>query len=390
MFASLTAPFSRLSCWWLLLALLLAGPAIAQDEVSPVASAHARMDEEQCIRDAWPGRPVVNGVFLSHGYWQPQEVEELMAELESLGVDLVLDYALIPPEDDTWQWAFNSYLDSAEEHGIRVAFYLAPALYGATPETADEYLQRTVDVVAALKYHPAISAWYVHDEVLPLISGEGGTVHYTLTLQQMEQLYQRIKIEDPSRPQLNVWSQLPTWNGFNRIFQEEHLPYGRPDWLAEPFGYEAAMRMLVRQTCDWVLVDSYPLGAHWRGSDDGRTNEAHVAEIVRRAHRLRNRQQPLIFVYQAFSWAQYGTNGPEAAPFPRFEDMRTMLVSAWRNGADGAVAYSWFDLTKDIPGHNVPGREACLADLREVLSCLGRWGWPEDKSSLPYQAITRW
>jgi len=335
------------------------------------------------------GTPDVIGVYLSHGYWQPMEIEELMAELEALGVNTVIDYALTSPEDSHWQWGFEAYLDSAQRHGIGVGFYLGTLLDGVTPADSGAYLDRVTTTVAALKHHPQITAWYVHDEVLPMVRDGMSTVQYTVSLEQMQALYQAIHAEDPSRPQLNVWSQLPTYLQFEVVFSESQTPYGRPGWMADQDAFEDAMRAMVRETCDWVLVDSYPFGAQWRDHDK-LPELAFVDDITRRANRLRSPHQPLYLVFQSFSWAQYGQADWLDAPFPTFAEMRDVLSIASQNGARGAIAYSWFDLTKNISGRDIPGRERCLSDLRRVFTMLSGRGWPAHRSRLPYENSSDW
>jgi hypothetical protein len=317
------------------------------------------------------------------------EIEEIMTELEALGVNLVIDYALTPPEDSHWQWGFEAYLDSAQRHGIGVAFYLGALLDGVTPADSGAYLERVSAAVAALKHHPQITAWYVHDEVLPMVSNGMATVQYTVSLEQMRALYQAIRAEDPARPQLSVWSQLPTYPEFGVVFSDSDMPFGRPGWTAGPEAYEDAMRAMVQETCDWVLVDSYPVGAQWRDHDKF-PELSFVDSITRRADRLRAPHQPLYFVFQAFSWAQYGQAGWLDAPFPTFAEMRDMLSIAAQGGAQGAIAYSWFDLTKSIPGRDIPGREHCLGDLRRVLRLLSSRGWPVNRDRLPHEIASDW
>lgn len=367
-----------------LAAALLCGPAASASELEQYDKQH-----DSCVREIPAGDPEIIGVYLSHGYWQPMEIEEIMADLEALGVNLVIDYALTPPEDSHWRWGFERYLLSAEKHGIGVAFCLGPMLHDMTPDNSSQHFAAVVETVAQLKHYPQISAWYVHDEVLPMVTSEGATVNYVISLEQMQQLYRLIREEDPSRPQLNVWSQLPTWQQFGDMFNADHTPHGRPAWMDSQEAYEEAMRAMVRETCDWVLVDSYPIGAQWQDHDHIPELE-YVEAIMHRANHLRASGQPVYLVFQAFSWAQYGRAEWLDAPFPTFAQMRDMLAAGGRNGAQGAIAYSWFDLAKEIDGRDVPGRERCLHELGNILSRLASDGWPEDRTRLPYETSSAW
>lgn len=320
-------------------------------------------------------RPQLVGVYLSMGYWNEQEVEATFAELQSLGVNFVIDYALTPPEDESWQPIFQSYLDSAQRHGIGIAFCLYPVLSGMTPDAPDERMADVVDLVRQLRHQPAITAWYVHDEVLPSISGDGGTKLYSISLEQMRILYNRIHAADQSRPQLCVWNFLPTHETFNNAFTKEATPHGRPGWMLREKTYERALTRMVQGSCDWVLIDCYPVGAPWR-EDQSVPPETDVAELVSRIAALKRITQPLIFVFQAFSWEQYNKEQAAGAPFPTHSQLQAMLAAARASGATGVVGYSWFDLAEDIPDRQVPGKAAALDNLRAVLKSLSTSGWP--------------
>ncbi len=320
-----------------------------------------------------PVVPAVNGAYISVGYWEADRVDATFAALADLGVNLVFDYALSLPEDDYWDAAFQHYLDTADANGVGIAYWLARPLEGMTPLTADGHFTACVAEVAQLKDQPAITAWYVHDEVLPMVSGVDGTSKYCLSLAQMQELYDLIKAEDPTRPQLSVWNWLPDFDGFSARINEEDTPYGSPDWMSDPVLYEQTLAAMIQDTTDWVLVDSYPVGAPWLG-EDAEAPELAVAALVARAADLRSFDQPLAFVYQAFSWAQY--TGTDGIPFPTRAELDGMLCAAKTYGADWAVAYSWFDLADDLPGRDVAGRDEAFANLQDVLACLGSEGWP--------------
>lgn len=326
--------------------------------------------------------PNVIGAYLSLGYWDEQAVDETMAQLADLNVNLVIDYALIPPEDDSWQAEFQHYLDTAQANNIGVAFYVEPSLYGMTPDAPGTHFQDLVALVNELKSQPAITAWYVHDEVLPDVENDWGSGRYAMSLGQMQRLYQQIKEADPSRPQLNVWCYLPSF----AQFQSEYLQFaawGQTAWMKDEPGYEQAMADLVQTTCDWVMVDDYPIGAPWGCADA----TAEVGALVDRAAGLKAPQQPLVFVFQSFSWAQYDPENAAGAPFPTLDEMDAMLCAAHLNGATGAVAYSWFDLTGTEAAQQVPGREAALDDTKLVLTALGHTGWPAAKVPLGVSAV---
>jgi hypothetical protein len=328
--------------------------------------------------------PSVVGAYLSLGYWDEQAVDDTMAQLAKLKVNLVIDYALIPPEDEYWRPAFQHYLDAAQANKIGIAFYVEPALYGMAPDAPGEHMPSLVAQIDELKSQPAITAWYVHDEVLPDVQNDWGSGRYAMTLAQMQQLYLQIHAADPSRPQLNVWCYLP---GFTQ-FQSQYIQYaawGQTAWMKDEAGYEQAMADMVQTTCDWVLVDDYPVGAPWGAGDAA----AEAGALVQRAAELKAQEQPLVFVFQSFSWAQYDPENAADAAFPTRDEMEAMLCAAHLNGATGAVAYSWFDLTGSEPSQQVPGRDAALDDTMQVLTALGKSGWPQAQVPLGASAVRK-
>ncbi len=318
--------------------------------------------------------PEIVGAYISTGYWDLDEVEQTMAALGSLGVNFVIDYGLVPPDGEVWEDALDRYLDLATDNGIGVAFPIYGALEGMRPDAPDGRSNATVELVARLKHYRGIAAWYVHDEVLPWVNGDGGTQHYSMSLPQMQELYRAIRAEDPRRPQINVWHTLPSRERFEVIYSEEHLPFGEPPWLDDEEHYERAMRKLVQTTCDWVLVDMYPVGAPWLGQDA--VPAQMVASLVARAKDLKRSGQPLYFVFQAFSWAQYRPEDSPDATYPTALELELMLAAAYGNGATGAIAYSWFDLADCPPERDLPGSKAALARLKDTLSALSSTGWP--------------
>ena len=158
------------------------------------------------------------------------------------------------------------------------------------------------------------------------------------------------------------------------MYGDDNTPWGRPDWMGDPVLYEQTMRTMIQDTCDWVMIDSYPVAAPWRGLD-AEPCELAVSALTQRAVDLRDPSQPLLFVFQAFSWAQYGL--VVAAPFPTRAELDGMLCAAHTSGADWVVAYSWFDLAdNDLPDRIVPGRDAALGVLCDLMISLNAEGWP--------------
>jgi hypothetical protein len=139
--------------------------------------------------------------------------------------------------------------------------------------------------------------------------------------------------------------------------------------------YEQALADMLRTTCDWVMIDMYPVGAPWL--DGSVPAEQPVIGLTQRAAALKGAEQPLVLVFQSFSWAQYNPDNCSGASFPTRDELDRMLCGAHTFGADSAIAYSWFDLADDLPGRHIEGREAALANLLDLVGALGSAGWPE-------------
>lgn len=350
--------------------------AVASDSA---AAQTAPAMADSCYVASWAhgadrgGRVV--GAYVSLGYWDLERAESTFAQLAGCGVNLVIDYALTVPEDESWKPALESYLQSASAAGIGVVFPLYTTLCGLTPEDSAGRIEAALATVDYLKAYPQITGWYVHDEVLPHLKGVDGSKDYCASLEQMKEIYSRIRSADPYRPQLNVWCSLPEYDRFDLMFAQEH-GHRLPAWMRSPETYEQGLTDMVQNTCDWVLVDCYPVGAPWRKGVEASKLED-VGKLVRRAVSLKRPEQPLIFVFQSFSWAQYNAKEAANAPFPSLADMHSMLYSAWTNGASGAIAYSWFDLAReDLPGSAVPGRGRALRNLQRVFETISQPDWP--------------
>ena len=317
--------------------------------------------------------PETIGVYLSQGYWDLELAEQTFSQLEQCSVNFAIDYALILPEDAYWVSAFDEYLACAQRHGVGLGFNLQPLLAGMTGATADGHIADAAAAVGQLKDEPAVTAWYVHDEVLPSVAEDPASACYWLTLTQMQQLYQAIAQADPSRPQLSVWCMLPEFANFQWCYQPCD-PDNVPDWCSDPVLYEQALKDTLRTTCDVVMVDCYPVDPPWDAG--GLTPEQAVASLTLRAAELKAPEQPLWFVLQAFSWQQYF---PEhQASFPTPEQLRDMLGTARACGAGNVVAYSWFDLAESTQRTcDVAGRPAAMANLQDCLAQLNTTGWPE-------------
>ncbi|MEZ5336995.1 MAG: hypothetical protein R3F46_01920 [bacterium] len=305
--------------------------------------------------------------YISMGCWDLALVEQQFSELSASGVDFVIDYALFWPEQPQERQAFDAYMASARRHGISIGYCLFSLLDGASPRANSRQIDTLLAQVEILRHESQIGAWYVHDEILPMLSGVDGTERYSLSLEQMRELYRRIHELDPGRPQLCVWNQLPDHAEMQRRFGRRYFPHGYPDWMNSADEFEAAMQSMLRDCCDWVLVDCYPYGAPWLPAQQSMQDlEAEVSRLVSRAADLRGEGQPLLFVYQSFDWRVYG-RAENPAGFPGSARMRAMLAAAFAAGADNAVAYSWFDLVRPLEHVEQEEQLEALAELKLIL-----------------------
>ena len=184
-------------------------------------------------------------------------------------------------------------LDLCQEKNIGVIFSVKDNFPNLSVNTAEEGIERTKEMVAENKDHPAIFAWYINDE-LPLSMLDELTARRDL----MEEL-------DPSRPTWVVLYQIDDIRGY--------IP-----------------------TFDVIGTDPYPIPSD--------------AASVAASHSLRTNAATFHFqadwqVPQIFNWASY-KKGEEKKGFraPTYDEMRSMAWMAIAGGANGLVFYSWFDL----------------------------------------------
>jgi hypothetical protein len=326
--------------------------------------------------DLPPDGPEHIGAYLAQGYWDLELAEDTFSQLQANGVDTVIDYALFAPEDEYWRDNFERYLQLAADHEIGVAFSLQPYMESMRPETAGIYLESALAAVEQLQKYPQITAWYVHDEVLPEVAEDPANASYIITLEQMQQLSVGIKALDPARPQLSVWCMLPRFEDYHYLYQPYNAQHP-PAWWDSETAYEQMLRDTLA-TSDIVMVDCYPVDPPW---DDPRTPQQAVGDLVTRTQELKSPRQPLWFVFQAFSWRQYAP-ALTAAEFPTASQIEEMLGAAQVAGATSLVAYSWFDLAYPPEnGTDLDARPQALDNMLAALSEISASGWPAASAS---------
>jgi len=334
--------------------------------------------------------PAIRGAYISEGRWTTNiaEAERQLATLGTLGVNTVIDYQLALPDNltstgpgTTWR----RYMDAARTAKVKIIYPLPGYLVGLKPTDGTNPAQFTKirTIIQTLRKEPQIGGWYVHDEKLPSTT-IGKTIdltkNYVISIEQMQALYNLIKTEDSlasgglARPQYSVWVSLPTYTQYKARYTKEYRPYGDPNWLATETAYNNMMRQLVQNCTDTVMVDNYPFGNP--GVPAGTPLDEYPRIALTRAKSLLKTGQPLIFVFQSFSWKVHNPTGAPNATYPTLAHMRTMIGPARQLGCNGAIAYNWYDLDNPPAARDLPGRAQCFTDLKTLLKQLGTTGWP--------------
>jgi hypothetical protein len=321
-------------------------------------------------------RPEVIGAYISRGLKDLDGAVEDFQELGAAGVNLVVDYRLAAPDADSeaQQAQWRRYMQAARENGIGISFYAGRYLFGADPKTAPAQMAKLVSVVERIKSEPAIVSWYMHDEALPSVNRGDDRYGYTLTLAQMLKLYQQVQAADPSRPQLAVWPELRDYEGFSKVSNASTFSHGRPDWASSKAAYEDMLRQMVRGVCDIPMLDVYPVGKP-RPLGNAVYRKA-VSSRLQRLADLKGPQQKLYFVFQSFSLKQNDPRKLADCEFPTVDEMNAMLGAAAEAGADGAIAYCWYNLANPIPSRKIEGVGQARLDLLSVFKGLHKRGWP--------------
>ena len=214
-----------------------------------------------------------------------QEVRR--SELETFAdspFNCIMPYAQISREE----------LDWCQELNIKVLYSVINNFRTRVAESDEDGDERTRLTVEALRDHPAIIAWYINDE-LPLTM----LPQLTARRDQMEEL-------DPSRP---------TWVVLYQVNElREYIP-----------------------TFDVIGTDLYPIPQY---------SASVAADAAKKTSRGSLGMHAMWQVPQIFDWASYKDNDEEkkANRPPTFEEIRGMFWMHIAGGANGLVAYSWFDL----------------------------------------------
>ena len=185
-------------------------------------------------------------------------------------------------------------LDRCQDKNIKVLYSVKDNFKTLAASSEQDGIDRTRRMVEKVKDHPAIIAWYINDE---------------LPLWMIRELIDR------------------------RDLLEELDP-GRPAWVVL---YQVNEIRDYIPTFDVVGTDPYPIPRH---------PAAEAADAAIKAYRGSLGMHALWQVPQIFDWASYKTTDEEkkADRPPTLEEMRGMFWMQIAGGANGLIAYSWFDL----------------------------------------------
>lgn len=198
-------------------------------------------------------------------------------------------------------------LDLLHDAGVASIYSVKDLYEGLHCSNDEEGRKLTTEYVNRLKDHPAIIAWYINDE-LPLSMLDDLAAHRDL----VEEL-------DPSRP---AWVVL----------------------------YQIDQIRQYLSTFDVVGTDPYPIP----------NQPASLAyDWSRKTHEACFGVRPTWQVPQIFNWKNYRDNGRN----PTFEEMRSMFWMNLVGGGNGIIAYSYFDLER-----NLFGRDACPEEKKRSFN----------------------
>lgn len=269
-------------------ALTLHLPSIRRGAAETVSLPFTRLEKypERKVYFDEHQRAVVDGKpFFPLGLYFDEPTSEDLERLENSPFNCIMPYHR--PD--------RAKLDEIQKHGLYALITLQTCYNGSGAKSDEEADRQVTEIVTRLKDHPAILGWYTNDE-LPLSMIE------TLTKRRdfMEQL-------DPSRP---------TWAVLWQVDElREYIP-----------------------SFDAVGSDPYPVPVRPITMSYEWANKTHRAVFGCR---------PCWQVPQLFNKKNYPQN-KGVGRTPTYEEMRGMIWMNLAAGADGIIAYSYFDLRQNF------------------------------------------
>jgi hypothetical protein len=264
------------------------------------------------------GRLVVEGKpFFPLGLYLGPTEDEHLARIAKAGFNTILCYEYGAGKDP------RAYLDRAHKHGLKVIysikdFYEGSQWYPKQEGMSD--LDRVRKYVTELRDHPALLAWYTNDELGPI------------WMPKLRAAYDLVCQLDPDHPALQVLC-VPSQN---------HLYY---------------------EVTDILGVDPYPIPRH---------PVTMVGEWMEAARAATCSAKPVWCVPQIFQWGNYSKDAKDREP--TFEEKRAMVFLGLVHGAQGLIAYSYYDLFKGVDSAAFERRwkevGAIAADVQRLMPAL--------------------
>ena len=277
------------------------------------------------------GKPFMPiGIF---GYQASKD--ENLQEIADAGFNCYLDY-------DSTSWGkrcgdiagFRAMLDKYGEYGLKCIFNIrwqSPYTGNSLSKTAyagntDEV---TAGIVKALADHPALLAWYVSDETT------------RVNIPQIIHLRQVVSAADPYHPTVGT-----------SCYPADLALYGNGS--------------------DIVAVDPYPIGD--TGSIEKRPQS--LKGMFNLMNGVKNNNQILWIVPQAFSWGGYRTNSAEKFNLwrhPTADEIKTMPLMAVLHGAKGFIFYTYRPRGWQFSGEYEAVRQQALKESVKELKALEKF-----------------
>ncbi len=187
-------------------------------------------------------------------------------------------------------------LDMLYAAGIDSIYSVKDFYEGLHSKNNEEGRKQTIEFINKFKDHPAVAAWYINDE-LPLSMLD--------VLADRRDLVEEL---DPSRP---------AWVVLYQIDQiRQYIP-----------------------TFDVIGTDPYPIPSK---------PAALAYDWSRKTREACFGVRPVWQVPQIFNWKNYRDSGR----MPTFDEMRSMFWMNLAGGGNGIIAYSYFDLNRNLAGRD--------------------------------------
>jgi len=257
-------------------------------------------------------RLIVDGKpFFPLGLYLGPTGDEHLRRIADAGFNTILCYGYGVGADP------EGFLNRAQRYGLKVIYSIKDFYEGTRwfPKLGKSGLELAREYVTKLRHHPALLGWYINDELPPK------------WVPELTKMYELVSSLDPDHPQFQVLYQV----------DELHLYYNCTDIMG---------------------VDPYPIPQH---------PISIVADWTKKAVKAMHGVKPVWVVTQIFAKGNY--TGDVRHREPTFAEKRCMFYLALIHGAQGLIAYSYFDLLRTIGGKPAP-RDLFERRWREIRAII--------------------